>query len=77
MKTDLYTKTILTIIAVALIALFVQNTEVVGTAQAQSAFECADVETICEKIDNVASRLEDIESNTFGYYCGGCPDEVE
>ena len=76
MRQDIYTKIVLTVIAVALIALFVQNSDIVQPAQAQgSAFECPDVETICEKMDNLASRLEEIESNTYGYYCGGCPDE--
>ncbi|MBE9487584.1 MAG: hypothetical protein IMY73_00200 [Bacteroidetes bacterium] len=36
MKTDFYTKTILTVIAVSLVALVIQNTNLVGTVQANS-----------------------------------------
>lgn len=74
MKTDRYTRVILTCIAFLLAALFLQNSGMIKPASAQTAYECNDLETLCEKLDNLESHLEEVESNTYGYYCGNCPE---
>ena len=80
MKTDTYTKAILTIIAIALTLNVFQNFSPIQTAKAEvtddlpSCDICDEIDDVNRKLRNVESTLSDIEGNSFGNYCGNCPE---
>jgi peptidoglycan hydrolase CwlO-like protein len=83
MKTDTYTKTMLTLIALMLSINVFQNLFSVQNATANGVYDCDQ----CDLLDDIDKRTKDIESDlyeikrkasdieskTFGNYCGNCP----
>lgn len=75
MKTDFYTKAVLTVIAIMLTIIVVKD----FTIQQATAGEyydcdvCDQITTIENNVDYILSKVDEIESNTFGSMCGPCP----
>lgn len=80
MKTDNYTKTILTVIAIMLTVNVFQSGFPIQSAKADvtdslpSCDICDEIDDVNSKLNNIEGYVSNIESNTFGSYCGNCPE---